>query len=181
MQSGQWLCRHKGHNSSEGPEAWTRNWARQPTCRQRRGCIFAATGRPQGLEAHTALTLGCLRRRDRRKISARGGVWRWHRARHRQRRCLSARHQRPHEHVERAPRCLAAGSVGSEEMRTAKFARHRGRCLAGSAPGLADGQWRCRDLRALTSMTRLLTCEVGQSVIPSCCKACCACHVLRGS
>ena len=40
-------------------------------CRKRRGCICAATGRPQGLEAHTALALGCLRCRYRCKISAR--------------------------------------------------------------------------------------------------------------
>ena len=77
VQSGQRLCRHKGHSSSEGPEAWTRNWGEAAyvhavagTRRKRYGCMFAATGRPQGLEAHAALTLGGLRRRNRRIISA---------------------------------------------------------------------------------------------------------------
>ena len=86
MQSGQRLW--SGSLDTElGEAAYVHAVA--GTCRKRRGCICAATGRPQGLEAHTALALGCLRCRDRRKISARW--WRWHRARrYRQRGCATA-------------------------------------------------------------------------------------------
>ena len=57
MQSGQRLW--SGSLDTElGEAAYVHAVA--GTCRKRRGCMCAATGRPQGLEAHTALALGSL-------------------------------------------------------------------------------------------------------------------------